>query len=130
MKKLANDVGLLTLRVGFAGILAVSYGWYKVTHFSELLPGFPDPLGVGATVSLILAVLNEFLFPIAIVLGIFTRWVTVPVLLTMLIATFIVHAHDPWAKQELALLYTIPFVTVLLSGPGRLSLDFLIRKKS
>ncbi len=44
----------------------------------------------------------------------------------MLVAAFIIHGDDPFKKQEFALLYAVPCVALMLTGPGRLSLDALV----
>jgi putative oxidoreductase len=41
----------------------------------------------------------------------------------MLVAAFIVHLDDPFKRKELALLYLVGFLVVLLMGPGKYSLD-------
>jgi len=44
----------------------------------------------------------------------------------MVVAGLVVHADDPWARKELALLYLLVGVVILVAGPGRLSLDALL----
>jgi putative oxidoreductase len=44
----------------------------------------------------------------------------------MSVAALIVHASDPWQRQEFALLYAVIYVTLLLVGSGRYSLDHAI----
>jgi putative oxidoreductase len=41
----------------------------------------------------------------------------------MLVAAFIVHLDDPFKRKELALLYLVGFLIVLLMGAGKYSLD-------
>jgi putative oxidoreductase len=41
----------------------------------------------------------------------------------MWVAVFIIHADDPFGKQEFGLLYLIPYLTLYFTGPGKLSLD-------
>ena len=48
---------LLIMRIVF-GLLLMSHGFQKLTSFSDLVSSFPDPLGVGASVSLSLAILD------------------------------------------------------------------------
>jgi putative oxidoreductase len=47
----------------------------------------------------------------------------------MLVAAFIIHADDPFRKQEFALLYAVPYLTLILTGGGKFSIDALIFKK-
>ena len=49
---------LLAARVVF-GLLLMSHGIAKLQHFEALSATFPDPLGVGSRVSLVLAVFGE-----------------------------------------------------------------------
>ena len=52
-----------------------------------------------------------------------------PLLITMLVAALIIHAEDPWARKELALLYAVPAIALIFTGAGRFSIDGLIWKK-
>ncbi len=117
-----HNFGLLFLRVSLSGIMLV-HGFPKL---SNLLSGnleFSDPFGVGATTSLILAVIAEVIFPILIIIGFKTRLSTIPVILTMVTAAFIYHANDPFSVKEKALLFLIGFISIALLGPGKYSID-------
>lgn len=117
-----KDFGLLLLRVGFA-VLMLTHG---IPKFLNLIQGkleFGDPLGIGSTPSLILAVIGEFLFPILVIIGIKTRLATVPTIITMLVALFVVHANDPFGVKEKAILFLVGFTSILLLGPGKFSVD-------
>ena len=120
------DLGLLILRVSIAGMMFMAHGWGKLTEFTIRAPYFPDPIGLGGTVSLALAVFAEFFCALAVVLGVGTRLATIPLMATMAIAAFVVHADDPWGKKEFALLYLIPFVTLFFTGGGRYSVDRML----
>ena len=117
------DLGLFLLRVGAAGLLIYGHGWPKLTHFAESAAGFPDPLGVGGPASIGLVVFAEVLCAPLVLLGVATRLAAVPIVIFLMVAVFVQHAHDPWARKELALIYATPFVTLLFTGPGRFSLD-------
>ena len=114
-----RDAGLLLLRLFAGGLMLVMHGLPKLLSFGDLLDSFPDPLGVGSAASLTLAVFAEVLCALAVVLGIGTRAAAVPLLVTMLVAAFIVHGADPWSKKELALVYAGMFATLVLLGGGR-----------
>ncbi len=125
----AASAGLLVLRVSAGLHLALLHGWGK---FSMLLSGggaqFPDPLGVGGTASLFLASSAEFLAAIAVAAGLFTRLASVPVGITMLVAVFAIHAGQPWADRELAVIYGTIFLGLGLTGGGAWSLDSLVAR--
>lgn len=122
------DFGLLVLRVSI-GIFMLTHGWPKL---SKLLAGgeiqFLDPFGIGAKPSFILAMFAEFFCSILIILGLATRWAVIPLIITMLVAIFVAHAADGFQKQELPAHYVLVYVFLLLSGPGKFSIDHLISK--
>ena len=123
------STALLILRV-VIGIFMLTHGWGKMeTLFSGEPIQFPDPIGVGATASLALAVFTEVLCSILLIIGLGTRLAATPLLITMLVAAFIVHANDGFAKQEFALLYAVIYLTIAIIGAGKYSLDYLISKK-
>jgi putative oxidoreductase len=45
------------------------------------------------------------------------------------VAAFVIHGGDPWKKKEFALLYAVPFLTLILTGGGRYSLEAMLGKK-
>jgi putative oxidoreductase len=136
-------IGLLILRVGLGGYL-LTHGWGKL---QMLLAGgatnFGDPVGLGSTLSLVLVTTSEFLCALMVILGLATRIAAVPVVITMAVAAFVVHGRDPWTMEaaamaffsgasktwfskEPALLFLIPFLSLVFTGGGKLSLDGLI----
>lgn len=128
-KNIFNTWGLLVLWAGVGLLMLLGHGWGKLSNFSLIAPNFPDPLGFGSGVSLGLAVFAEFFASLALIFGFLTRLATFPLIITMLIAAFVIHAGDQYKKMELALVYLIPYLTILLSGPGKYSLDRLMFKK-
>jgi putative oxidoreductase len=114
--------GLLLLRLGFSGMM-LTHGIPKLLKLLQGNLEFGDPIGMGPTLSLILAVIGEALCPLLVILGWKTRWAAIPVIITMAVAAFIVHANDPLPRKELAILYLLGFAVIALVGPGRFSLD-------
>ncbi|MEM9016855.1 MAG: DoxX family protein [Verrucomicrobiota bacterium] len=123
-----SSIGLLIFRVLTGGMMLIAHGWPKLAGFSKMSGGFPDPLGVGSPLSLTLAVFAEVVCSLAIILGAFTRVAAIPLLITMLVAAFLVHAADPFNKKEFALLYAIPFFVLILTGAGKLSIDGKLKR--
>lgn len=123
------DVVLLLLRVTFGGAMLYGHGWGKLLRLVGDDPiKFADPLGIGPVASLGLAVFAEVFCAALIVLGLFTRWAAIPLIITMFVAAFYVHLADPFSKMEKAILYLIPYVSLLVAGGGWYSLDAQIRK--
>ncbi|WP_418654480.1 DoxX family protein [Tenacibaculum soleae] len=75
--------------------------------FSSETIQFADPIGVGATASLTLTVFSEVLCCILLIIGLGTRFATIPLLITMLVAAFVVYINDGFGKQKFVLLYAI-----------------------
>ena len=125
-----TDIGLLWLRLTSGGIMLFSHGWGKLVNFTARMDSFPDPLGLGSPkVSLALAVFAEVFCAFALMAGVLTRIVVLPLIITMLVAVLIIHGDDPWSKKEFALLFVVPYVTLFFTGAGNFSVDRFIFKK-
>jgi putative oxidoreductase len=77
---------------------------------------FMNFFGIGVKTSLILAVLAEVLCSLFVLMGLFTRFTVIPLIITMLVAVFIVHGNDAFAKQEMALLYLFHYILIFVAG--------------
>lgn len=124
-----NDIGLLILRVVFAGMLCFRHGWGKLMSFSTVAMGFPDPYHLGSKVSLGLAVFAEVFCALFVLVGIATRFACIPLIITFLTIFFVVLGAMPFGQRELSLLYLTVFVVIAFVGPGNFSLDHLMKKK-
>lgn len=118
-----QDVGLLFLRVAASSMILFGHGLGKAMSYMSNLNSFPDPLGIGSPVSATLATFAEFLCSILVLIGFKARLAAIPLVITMLVAGFIVHGADPWARKELAFLYAVCFISIALVGPGEFSVD-------
>ena len=117
-----SSMGLLLLRVGIGALMLV-HGIAKIQGFSETSTAFPDPIGLGSKFSLIMAIGAEVGCSILLISGIASRLAAIPLAFTMIVALFIVHSADPWKVKELAAVYLLVYVTLILTGPGRFSFD-------
>jgi len=84
---------------------------------------FADPIGIGQSPSLFLTVIAEFICPLFIIIGYKTRLATIPIAITMFVAAVIVHGADAFDIKEKALMYLTFFITIMLLGPGKYSID-------
>ena len=131
-QRLLNDIAALTLRVFYAGMIAGGHGLGKLQNFNGMMDKFSDPLGIGSPLSLTLAVFAEFFCAILVFFGFATRLAVIPLAITMIVAVFLVHMAqgDPFfPKMEFGLLYLGAFIAILLMGPGRFSVDHVIKTK-
>jgi putative oxidoreductase len=119
-------LGLLIVRVIF-GLGIMQHGWGKIQKpFSWMGPDSPVPGFLQA-----LAALSEFGGGIALIFGLLTPIAMFGLMCTMLTAIFTVHikAGDPFVARgggrsyELAALYLGFAVMMILTGPGKLSID-------
>lgn len=141
----AAAAGLLILRLGVGGLMA-THGWGKV---QMLLAGsfeqMGDPIGIGPHASLVLVAAAEFLGALLVMVGLATRAAAASVAFAMGVAAFVAHGADPWTLQtaferfmagetkmplskEPALLFLVPFLALVFTGAGALSLDAALRR--
>ena len=118
---------LLVARVVFALLLAV-HGWQKLQGFEQMAGQFPDPLGLGSSLSLSLAIFAELFCSLALMLGVLSRMALLPMIFTMCIAFFVTHGGS-LAEGELAFVYLVAFILLFSAGPGRFSVDGWLSKR-
>ena len=125
------DITALILRLGFGLYMLLGHGYGKLM---KLLSGeeiqFISFLGLSPKTSLALTVFAEFIACIFIIIGYKTRFATIPLIITLIVAVFVVHGNDPWfmhgaegGSKELAMIYLIGFFSIYLLGSGKYSLD-------
>lgn len=107
----------------------LTHGISKIALFNETPVQFMDFMGLGTEMSLALAIFAEMGCSVLILLGLGTRVAVIPLIITMLVAVFIVHGADPFAKQEMGLHYLLVYIMLLLTGSGKYSLDSLVTAK-
>ena len=124
-----NGVSLLILALRlFFGILFFTHGLDKLANFNELLPNFPNVLGFGSYMSLMVSIFCEFCCSLFLIAGLLVRLTVIPMMIAMAVAFFDVH-DGMFPEGELALIYLIMFIILYITGPGKFSIDYLIDKK-
>lgn len=151
------DLGLLILRVGTGFMLAFGHGIGKLP--ADARAGFAGALGkMGVPApgaAAFAAMFAEFFCALLLAIGLFTRPAAALIAFTMLVAVMTAHRTDPTfmmkaqvnrseqvdpsgnkviveakgGTKEPALLYLLPAVLFVFTGPGRFSVDSLIRPK-
>ncbi|MGB3525467.1 MAG: DoxX family protein [Flavobacteriales bacterium] len=119
------DLGALLLRLTAGGTLLWQHGMVKLMKFGELSGTFYDPIGMGHAISLSLILFAEVICAILVVLGLWTRIATIPVVIGMAVAAFMKNGDESFAKQELAFLYMMAFIVIFFIGSGKYSLGRL-----
>jgi len=119
---------LLVLRLGAGSLMLVKHGFDKLIHFASIAPRFADPFHMGSTTSLALVIFAEFFCSAFIIIGLFTRLASIPLVIAMSVALFSASRGDFFGKGEAAGLFLTVFIVLLFTGPGKVSLDRLIGK--
>ncbi len=130
-------VGLLGIRL----ILAFEFGnsgvskWNGDNWFAEVQGDFPFPFNVlPVELSWFLATWSELLGAVALAVGLATRFFSITLFILTIVAWASVHAGNGYNVCDngflLPLMFMIMLVPLILSGPGKLSLDHLLLKRS
>jgi putative oxidoreductase len=121
----STDLALLVLRLWLGLTMLVNHGWGKAMGFSSMADKFSDPLGVGPTASLTMAVFAEVVCAGLVALGLVTRFAALVLVILTGVAFFAVHggALSGPGSGELAFIYLAGFLAIFLAGPGRFSVD-------
>ncbi len=121
------SVLILVLRV-FFGVLFFIHGLDKLMNFNTLVDNYPNVLGFGSHMTLVVTIFTEFCCSLFLMVGLLQRVMTIPMFLSMAVAFFVVHGAT-LPEGELALIYFIVFLGLFIVGPGMYSLDYLIDQR-
>ncbi|MEW9796695.1 HvfX family Cu-binding RiPP maturation protein [Alteromonas sp. CYL-A6] len=95
----AEGLPLLLLRLYLAPVM-IQAGWNKYTGFDDVVQWFGNPeWGLGLPFPVLLAALAtgaELIGGVLLLVGLLTRLASVPLMVTMLVAIFAVHADNGW----------------------------------
>lgn len=122
----AYSLFLLALRIVF-GLLLIRHGIEKFINYTDLCFTFPDPIGYGKDLALILVIFAELCCGLAFMLGLLYRLTMIPIIIVMGTAFFYIHEGNI-ASGELAFSYLILFIIMYIAGPGKYSVDAIINK--
>jgi len=122
----AFNIGMLILRVT-SGVLILVHGFDKLAHFADMKSKFINFMGMGSNVSLSLTIFAEFFCGMFLTVGLFTRIALIPLIINMSVALYLAHGMDVFGEGEKAALFLAAFVTVLFCGPGKISVDGMIK---
>ena len=112
--------------------------WYagtgKIDNFDKF-SGYLGTLGVPLPDILSwMVILTEAGGAALLLVGLFVRWMSVPLLIVMFFAGYLVHYQNGWAHEangiEFAAIYSLMILTLLCFGGGKyLSLDYWVSSK-
>ncbi|RYG44186.1 MAG: DoxX family protein [Chitinophagaceae bacterium] len=124
----AFNIAVFVLRVGTGLLVLLAHGYDKFVKFETLAPKFTNFLGMGRSLSLGLCVFAEVVCSLFVILGLFTRLACIPLVINFAVAVAIAHKYDFLHTGEKASLFFLIFLTILFVGPGRVSVDGMLKK--
>ncbi len=129
------NISLLLARLTVGGLLFIHgagkvLGWFHGHGMDATVEGFAK-MGFAAPLTY-LSMFTEFLGGIMLVLGIFTRPVSVAVMINMLVATIMTLPHPFLGAggAQTPFIFLMVDILVLINGPGIFSIDRLLFGKS
>lgn len=123
-----TSFALLVLRLWIGLTMLLNHGLDKLTHFDKYSQHFVSFMGLGPNGSLCLSIFAEFFCSALLVLGLLTRFGALVLIINMSVAFVMVHkmALSGPMPGELAFIYLAIYVTLLLAGAGKFSLDKIL----
>ncbi len=137
---LLNRFGEFLPQLGLRLLLAYEFWesglekWHGENWFADIQDRFPFPFDlVPVDISWRISTWTELIGPVALVLGLGTRFASISLIILTIVAWASVHAGNGYNVADngwkLPLIYLIMFLPLLFGGPGKLSLDHLIARR-
>lgn len=120
---------MLAFRVLVSIQLMTTHGLKKLGIGVEHAEVIPNPLGLPDHLNNIFATGANLFFPVLVIFGFLTRLASLPVLAVTMTGYFVLHWNDPLPEKDMPFMYSLAFLLILVLGPGKYSIDYLINKK-
>ena len=122
------NVGLLILRIIVGLSLFMKHGFEKLTGYSTMVQGFPNPIHIGSHASLAFALFTDGICSLLIVFGFMTRPAAALILINLLTAFIFIHHAEFFGGPstdhvQLVVLYIAAAATLVCTGAGKFSVD-------
>jgi len=126
-----KDLPLLLIR------LTLAYGFYTpaMNKWSDIesVAGWFESMGYPLpTFNAYMAASTEIAGVVLLALGFASRLISIPLIIIMLVAIITVHGGNGFEASgngfEIPLYYLVMLITIVVYGPGKLSIEGLIRK--
>ncbi len=132
-----GNLSRLFLRL-FTGVMFMQFGIRQWAYFDDIAGDMVGVMGMPGDVSLGLVIAIEIVCSTLIILGLFSRLAVLPPLVAMIVAERYILTSVVSVPPEMLfstqpgyvpILFIGIFVYMLLAGPGKVSLDYLIAIK-
>jgi len=137
-KSISNTFSNLDFVALLAMRLVLAYGFYepaknKIQNIEGIASWF-ESLGLPAPLlQAYLATYTELAGVVLLTLGLATRFISIPVMITMIVAIKTVHLENGFAAAnngfEIPLYYLIMLFCLATKGAGKASLDYFLKEK-
>ena len=122
-------LGLLLLRLVAGLALLINHGLPKINNYNTILEKWSHSfLGLPNHIQLYMIIFAEFICAGLIVLGLFSRLACIPIIVGIGFAFFIAHDGQIFGNGEMAGIFLTIFLTLLITGPGKYSIDYFLKK--
>jgi putative oxidoreductase len=123
----AFNMGMLLMRIIF-GVLMMHHGYDKLLHYADMKDKFINFMHLGTATSLSLCIFAEFFCSLFIILGLFTRPAAIALIINSVVALVLAHNSQFFGDGQTISLFLGAFLTLLIMGPGKISVDGMIAK--
>jgi putative oxidoreductase len=138
LKKLSNpfpsytiyNVTMLLFRIALALEMMIIHGFKKLGIGVSEAEIIPNPFNLPQTFNDAFIISANFFFPFLVLIGFYTRLSALPVLVVTVTGYLIVHRNEALIARDIPFMYSISFLSILLLGPGKYSIDHFIYKKN
>lgn len=114
---------LLSYRLIISLSIFIVHGLPKISDFDTEVATIPDPIGIGQYPSALIGAFANLVCPIFISVGLFTRAFIIPILSVTMMGYFVVHSGDPAKVKDIPFMYSVSFLMIMFTGPGKYSVD-------
>ena len=131
-KRTLEDIALLVLRV-FMGATFFIYASKKIQSYDNYVALFSDKLDLPLPLlNLYLVIGVEAIGGILLIAGFLTRIITIPLIITMITAFFLINLNNGFAASNFGIEVPLAYISILFllfaSGPGKYSIDGVFSK--
>ncbi|MUV02987.1 DoxX family membrane protein [Flavobacterium rakeshii] len=125
-----TSLGLLFFRIAVSIELILVHGLKKLGVGVSTAEVVPNPLHLPEALNQVFATTANVILPLFVIFGIVTRLAVVPILAVTLTGYFVVHGGSPLPERDIPFMYSISFLLLFITGPGKYSIDSLLFKKT
>lgn len=116
-------LSVLVFRVAVSVELILAHGLKKLGVGVAAAEDVPNPLHLPHVLNEGFAIAGNIIFPVFVIVGLFTRLAILPILAITLTGYFVVHLHDSILEKDTPFMYSVVFLFILFIGPGKYSID-------